>query len=109
VTVNELFVQAIGAGLTVALDGDRIVVRPKGQISDELRATFVAQRGDVLAALQARKSTPATQASVSPRPCIDCEELHAGVFCLHYQSTMPAPARAVRCVRFVQKQPAVPW
>ncbi len=43
------------------------------------------------------------------RPCNDCEQLHAGVFCLYYQVQMPEPARPCRCMRFLERQPEVPW
>lgn len=108
-TTDELLLQAIAAGLTLEADSERLLVRPKGQVADELRTALVAQRGEVLAALAACKTMPAILASVLPRPCADCEELHAGVFCLHYQVTMPEPGRLCRCVAFIPRVPALPW
>src|SRR5262245_14055518 len=109
-TPDELLLQAIAAGLTVALDGNRIAIRPKGQITDELRAAIVEQREGILEALRARGTMPAILASTPPRACNDCEPLHVeGVHCLHYNVTLPEPARLVRCVAFRERQPALPW
>ena len=108
-TTGELLLQTIAAGLVVEAGGERLLVRPKGQISDELRTALVAQRGDVLAALCERTSMAAILASVPPRPCADCELLHAGVYCLHYQATMPEPGRLRRCVALKPRVPALPW
>ena len=95
-TADELLLQAIAAGLTVEADGERLLVRPKGQVADELRTALVAQRGEVLAALAARTTrcprswracyrVPAPTASCCTLACI----------CLHYQATMPEPGRLV--------------
>jgi hypothetical protein len=109
VTPVELLLRAIEGGLTVALEGDRIAVRPREQLSDELRRGIVEQREAVVEALQARTSMPAILAPIPPRPCDDCAQLQAGVFCLHYQMNIPEPARLARCVRFQERVPDIPW
>jgi hypothetical protein len=109
VTPVELLLRAIEGGLTVALEGDRIAVRPREQLSDELRRGIVEQREAVVEALQARTLMPAILAPIPPRPCDECAQLQAGVWCEHYETNIPEPARPCRCVRFEQRAPALPW
>jgi hypothetical protein len=108
VTAAELLVRAIADGLSVALEGEHIVVRPTAKIGDELRQAFVEQRQAVVAELAAATSMPGMLAPIPPRPCRDCEHLH-GAYCLHYQAVLLEPLRPCRCGRVEQRAPELPW
>lgn len=52
---RELLAELAGAGLTVAVDGDRLLVKPASKLTDDVRASLRAAKAEVLAALRATR------------------------------------------------------
>ena len=48
---TALLTELAQAGLTLEADGDRLVVAPRGRLTDEIRATIRAHKADLLAAM----------------------------------------------------------
>lgn len=115
-TPDQVLLQAIADDLTAALEGDRIIVKPKDRLSPELRDALLEQRAGVVQALRTRSSMAAIVAPIQPRTCTSCANL-SGAYCIayrpkkqeHNETVISEPERLCRCLRWKQREPVLPW
>lgn len=63
---RDLLARLAGLGLTVAADGDRLLIRPASMLTDELRAELRATKPQVLALLAVSEGSQSAQTPADP-------------------------------------------